>query len=686
MRHWTRAWALCAALAATATASAQSATTAAAPAAAPTATAASAPAGAALEIDGFARNDTFHDIKLSPTGEFYAASVPMEDETALVIFKRETLKPSAVFRIGRHNHVEDFWWVSPTRVLIGMAQKLGSLDQPRLTGELFAINADGTGADVLVGYRVQSRGAGTRIQPKKVENVAAFLIDDLPADERAVLISVQPFTADAYSRAERLDTFTGQRNLVAISPVRNTSFTTDNAGVVRFAEGYGKDRVRKLFYRESNDGQWQLIDSEDRDAEMDSPIGFSADNKTAYFRTSHAKGPDSIVAFDIATQGRSEVLRDKVADPATIIYRNGTQIPVGVFFRNGKPRSVFFDKNSPEARQYKSLEAAFPGDAVRVTSQTADGRLALVEVESDRSPGDVFLFDNQNKHAAHALARRAWFDPAAMAPMREIELRSRDGLSLYGLLTTPKDSSGKSLPMVVMPHGGPYGVEDHWRFDDAAQVLAAAGYAVLQVNFRGSGGYGDAFVEAGRREWGGKMQDDVTDATRWAIEQGIADPSRICIYGASYGGYAALMGAAREPTLYKCAAGYVGVYDLPILHTTGDIQRRGSGETYLREWIGAPQVLESNSPSRLAGQIKVPVFLAAGGEDERAPQVHSERMEKALREAGVPVETLYYKTEGHGFYEEAHKREFYSRLLAFLSRSLGGKVATAPKPKEKTKK
>ena len=658
-------------------------TTAAMAAEVPADIAAPAAASAALDIDSFAKGDTFSDIKLSPTGEFLAASVPMNDETALVIFTRENMKRTGVFRVGRHNHVDDFWWVSPTRVLISMAQKLGSRDEPIGTGEIFAINANGTGADVLVGYRVQGRGAGTRIQPKKVEDVAAFLVDDLPAEDRAVVISVQPFKADAYSRAERLDTFTGQRNLVALSPVRNTRFTTDNAGVVRFARGFGTDTVRKLFYRPGNNTEWTLVSSDAGENGMDLPIGFSADDKTAYFQTEHAQGPDSIVAFDIATQTRKEILRDKVADPDRIIYRTNSRIPVGVFFADGKPRTVFFEKNSPEARQYKSLEAAFPGDAVRITSQSADGKLSLVEVWNDRSPGDVYLFDNENKHAAHIISRRSWFDPAQMASVKPVALKARDGLALSGLLTTPKGAAGKSMPLVVMPHGGPYGIQDHWQFDDDAQVLAAAGYAVLQMNYRGSGGYGEAFIQAGRREWGGKMQDDVTDATRWAIEQGIADPARICIYGASYGGYAALMGVAREPGLYKCAAGYVGVYDLPLMHTTGDIQKRGSGESYLRDWIGTPEALDKVSPARLAGKIKVPVFLAAGGQDERAPQVHSERMEKALREAGVPVESLYYKSEGHGFYEEAHKREYYSRLLAFLSRSLGGKVATAPKPDTK---
>jgi dipeptidyl aminopeptidase/acylaminoacyl peptidase len=227
-----------------------------------------------------------------------------------------------------------------------------------------------------------------------------------------------------------------------------------------------------------------------------------------------------------------------------------------------------------------------------------------------------------------------------------------------------------------MPHGGPFGIQDTWGFDDDAQMLAAAGYAVLQVNFRGSGGYGVAFARAGMLQWGAKMQDDLTDATRWAIEQGLADASRICLYGASYGGYASLMGLVREPELYRCAAGYVGVYDLTLM-------QRDTGRRFLREWVGQPPQLEQVSPSRLAERIKAPVFLAAGGKDERAPIAHTKKMEAALRKAGVAVETLYYDNEGHGFYTEEHQREFSSRLLAFLSRHLGGSTARplpAPAP------
>lgn len=260
--------------------------------------------------------------------------------------------------------------------------------------------------------------------------------------------------------------------------------------------------------------------------------------------------------------------------------------------------------------------------------------------------------------------------------MRPIDLLARDGLRLHGYVSQANGSAGKPLPMVVMPHGGPFGIRDRWGFNEQVQMLANAGYVVLQVNFRGSGGYGMKFAEAGAQQWGGTMQDDVTDATRWAIAQGIADPKRICVYGGSYGAYAALMGVAKEPGLYRCAIGYVGVYDLPTMHSHGDIQQRGSGETYLREWIGEPAALGAVSPNRIADRIKVPVFLAAGGEDERTPIEHTKMMEQALRRAGVPVETLYYPNEGHGFYVEANRKEYYTRLLAFLSRHLGGAVAT----------
>jgi dipeptidyl aminopeptidase/acylaminoacyl peptidase len=635
------------------------------------------PLAHALDIEPYIRKDKFEQIKISPKGDFFAATVPLEDRTVLVILRRSDNKVTGSFSLGKNTVVADFDWVNPTRVLVSPGEKYGALDRPALNGELYAVDAGGGDPELLVGYRLKG-DAGTHIRGKKAEPVAAFLVDDLPADDKSVIITVSPFARDTYSRAEKMDVYSGRRVRVASAPIRNATFATDNDGIVRFAHGEDIDLSSRLYYRKGDGAEWQLLNDDSVTGHDETAIGFSADNRIAYLNVESDKGPDRIVAFDTTTGTRTDVMRDDVADPLKMIYKPGTGVPVGAYFMAGKPVTRFFDPTSAEAKLQRQLEDAFPDSTVSVTSETADGGIAMVRVSSDRNSGDYYLFDTQKRKAEYALSNRDWFDPDRMNPVTPIEFQARDGLAIHGYVTRPKGSEGKRLPMVVVPHGGPFGIRDYWGFDVETQMLASAGYAVLQVNFRGSGGYGRDFHHAGARQWGGTMQDDLTDATRWAVEQGIADGSRVCLYGASYGGYASLMGVAKEPTLYKCAAGYVGVYDLPTMHTAGDISERKSGRNFVFDWIGPREDVAAVSPTRLADRIKVPVFLAAGGEDERAPIEHSRMMESALRRAGVPVETLYFDTEGHGFYVPAHRREFYTRLLAFLSRNIGGATVTPP--------
>ncbi|MEG2805422.1 S9 family peptidase [Stenotrophomonas sp.] len=634
----------------------------------------------AVDLERYLKRDDFADIKISPDGNYLAATVPMEDRTALAILRRSDSQVVGSFVPPPKNHANDFNWVNGNRVLIGLAEKIGALDRPRMTGELFAINADGGRGELLVGYRVESNGPGTRIQPKKVEAVAAYMFDDLPQDDRNVLVSIWPFKDDPFTRVDRLDVQSGRRQTVALSPVRRARFLADANGQVRFAHGAGTDNINKLYYRQGTGDNWKLVNDEAVNGRIEQAIGFSADGSLAYFLSEQASGPTAIVSWDPVTGKRTQLLRDPKVDPSRIIRRPGTAVPVGALFLGDKPHTRFFDETSADARLYRSLEAAFGGDAVFVTSSTKDGKQLMIEAWSGQNPGDFYIFNTDTKHADHVISRSSWVEPAKAATVLPVAVKARDGLDLSGFLTVPAGRAGSRLPMVVMPHGGPYGVFDDGSYSAETQLLAAAGYAVLQVNFRGSGNYGRAFEAAGARQWGGTMQDDVTDATRWAIAQGHADPAKICIYGASYGAYAALMGAAKEGALYKCAAGYVGVYDLPMMFTAGDIQRSGSGETYLKDWLGDPQALAAVSPVNLAAQIKVPVFLAAGGEDERAPIKHTKRMEEALKKAGVPVQSLYYASEGHGFYTDPHRREYYGKLLAFLSANLGGETAKAAAP------
>jgi dipeptidyl aminopeptidase/acylaminoacyl peptidase len=638
---------------------------------------AAVPAAAQVNVDALVRKDRFKDIVISPDGTYYAVTVPSEDGTGLLVIRRADKSVATAMNLGRDIHVHEVWWVNDERILYSIAEQFGSLDTPMPTGELFAVNAAGGKPEILVGQRVENLRRDSRLSTKKEEMVAAALVDDLPADDRNVIISVAAFTAEPTTRAERMDVYTGKRTPITRAPVPRARFVTDNAGAIRFAHGHGGDNQGRLYYRANDDAEWVLANDEGVSGVDERPIGFSADNAVAYLQAERKDGPDAIVAFDPATQARTDVLRDAHADPAAILFApDGSGAPVGVRYVDGTIRTAFFDEASKLARQQHALEGAFKGLAVDVTSATRDGRLLMVGTSSARNPGDFFVFDTVAKNADLVISRRNWINPEALSDMRPVELTARDGLVLRGYLTLPPGSDGKNLPAVVLPHGGPFGYFDQPYFDDDAQILAQAGYAVLQVNYRGSGNYGRRFRQAGAREWGGAMQDDLTDATKWLAAQGIADASRICIYGASYGAYAALAGVAREPSLYKCAAGLVGVYDLREF--AGDRGSRSSA-TYVREWIGEGDALDAASPVHLAGRIKVPVFLSAGGEDFIAPIAHTRKMEAALKRAGVPVATLYYPNEGHGYYVEAHRREFYATLLDFLATHIGGKRAAPAK-------
>lgn len=634
------------------------------------------PAIAQVDLESFLKRDLIQTLKISPSGEYYAMTVPQEDRVILTIVRRSDKKLTAQLGGIKHSVIHDFWWVNDDRVVVSVAEKLGSEDQPYLTGDLHAVNADGSRITLLFGR--------FGLEGDQLQQQAAFMVDTLRNDDRNILVSVMTVGSNPLTRVERLDVYSRRRSVVATAPVRRARFATDAEGNVRFAQGAGPDNISKLYYRKDAQSEWQLLNDQDQTGRVEWPLGISADGATAYLQSENIAGPDSIMAMDLAKGTRTEQLRDPLVDPYSVIFQADERGPVGAFFMHDRMRTRFIDEASSTARFYRKLEKAFPDQAVAVTSSTRDGRLHVVKVWSDRNPGDYYLFDNSNNTADLVFSQRRWFQPAKMLPARAVTLKARDGLPVHAYLTLPGTVTKQKPPMVVMVHGGPYGIFDEWDFNDDAQMLGQAGYAVLRVNFRGSGNYGRAYLQAGARQWGGAMQDDVSDATRWAIEQGIADPERICIFGASYGGYAALTGVSKEPDLYRCAVGYVGVYNLTLTHKQ-DSRLSKSRSVWLEDWMGPRDTLAAVSPVNLATRIKVPVLLAAGGEDEIAPILHSKQMEKALRKAGVPVETLYYDSEGHGFYTEPHRREFYVRLLDFLSRHIGGAsaaqgLAIEPKP------
>jgi dipeptidyl aminopeptidase/acylaminoacyl peptidase len=263
--------------------------------------------------------------------------------------------------------------------------------------------------------------------------------------------------------------------------------------------------------------------------------------------------------------------------------------------------------------------------------------------------------------------------------MRPISVKTRDGTVIHGYLTIPKNSDGKNLPLIVNPHGGPHGVRDDWGFNPEVQLLANRGYAVMQMNYRGSGGYGNAFIRAGYRNWGTSMQDDLTDSVNWAARQGIVDKNRVCIYGASYGGYAALMSVVREPDLYRCTVGYVGVYSLPMMLAKGDIQESKSGQNFQKDILPlGTGAMQANSPAYNVDKIKAPIMLVHGGKDQRVPIAQMNFLISQLKTVGKqPEDVVVESKEAHGFRDIENQVNLYTKMLAFFDKYIGPKSAAA---------
>ena len=644
-------------------------------------------AGASYDIADFIRDDRFIDVKISPKGTYVAATIPLtsDDKTVLVILKPGQKQPYGHVTLKERNtHVADFWWVSDDRLLFTIGERTGGLEQPVSFGEIWGTNADGSKQGIVAGARVT--GTGTRSGGKaRAESASIQMVDSLIDNDNEVLVAVTPFASGEipFTSLERMNVFSGTRRPVARAPVRGASFLTDFNGQARFASGLNREYKAVLYYRKDDMSEWAVINDESITGKAISALGFSADNATAYLQAQEDQGPDSIRAFDVATKTMKQIARDQTVEPAALISGVGKRYPIGLVFWGGRrPRFEYFDADSVDAKLHRMLQSKFDGDVAIPTSSTVDGRYVLLEVASDRNPGELFIFDTQAKKIDPFMNRADWLDRGRLGKIQPAYFKSRDGVDIDVMLTTPAGSDGKNMPLIVHPHGGPFGVQDSWGYNRDVQMMTAHGYAVLQVNFRGSGGYGKQFRELGQKQWGLTMQDDLTDATQWAIREGIADRNRICIYGASYGGYASLMGVAKEPDLYKCAVGYVGVYDLNMLWGRGDISQSSFGKDFLADNLGK-QDLNASSPNKLASRIKVPVFLAAGGADVRAPQSHSEAMAQALKAAGKPVETMYYSTEGHGFVKEENQIAYYTKLFQFFERHIGGRAPVAPPAKKK---
>ncbi|GAB4116404.1 MAG: S9 family peptidase [Rubrivivax sp.] len=500
--------------------------------------------------------------------------------------------------------------------------------------------------------------------------VRAAVLDALPDDPEHILVQHNQRNKQAFD-VWRIHVRTGAQTLVAENPGNIVGWQTDHAGRVRM--GVASDGVNNtLLYRDGDSGPFKPLFTTDFRTSVN-PQFFDADNKTFYAVSNRGRDKGALVRIDPAKPADETVVyAHPQVDLDGAAWSRARKTLALAAYDVDKPGRHHFDETTRQI--FQRLEARLPGWSLTMQSATLAEDKFVVAATSDRSAGTRYLYDAQADTLTKLGDISPWLPEAAMAPMKPVTYTARDGLEIPGYLTLPVGRPAKNLPCVVNPHGGPW-ARDRWGFNPEVQFLANRGYCVLQMNFRGSTGYGRRFWEAGFKQWGLAMQDDVTDGVQWLIRQGIADPKRIAIYGASYGGYATLSGVTQTPDLYAAAVNYVGVSNLfTFMKTIPPYWEPFRQQMYAM--VGNPDDpadkarMTATSPALNADKIRTPLLVAQGARDPRVNKAESDQIVEALRKRGVDVQYIVKDNEGHGFANEENRFEFYGAMEAFLAKHL----------------
>lgn len=627
---------------------------------------ASTPVTAPIPLTDFAKPSEVSSIELSPDGKTIAVLAPFGPKGSIVLFMdAETLKPTQGLKDEGEFSIGELYWLSNTRVAAATVQKFGGYAKPLRTGELLGVNSDGTGSTILYGSR-GSMQAGTNIKNKAGDDGFAEIVDPNFDDEKHAFIAVSDFNSEGgFTELRRMNKKNGSHSRIATAPIRRGQFLISKKGEPLVSFGQDVEGKSKVYLRDGK--EWTLLIAQTKPGAGTYPIALADGDACILAYRSQSNGPSILISIEMASGKETTLFTPKTASPLATVMSADQRELIAIITADDHFGIYYVKPDAPEAKIMRGMAKNFPEQFVWPISMSQDRTRIVFLVSSGSNSGEYYVYDSNTKAAKFLFPRDSWLDPKQMASVTPFKMAARDGLALHGYLTTPAGVVAKNLPLVVMPHGGPHGVRDYPEYDGLAQMLASRGYAILKINYRGSGGYGDAFERKGYRQWGRKMQDDVTDATRWAIAEGIADPARIAIAGASYGGYAALMGAVREPDLYKAVISYVGVSDLELMYSRGDIEDSKAGNNYLERVLGADKAeLRANSPVHYAANFTAPVLIIHGEADNRVPVQHGRKMRDALKSAGKIVEYVEASGEGHGFYKPENVLMSYEKMLSFL--------------------
>lgn len=499
-------------------------------------------------------------------------------------------------------------------------------------------------------------------------NVVVLPIDYLKDVEDEILIMMNKEDATVFD-VYKLNVKTGETKLVAKNPGNILSWIPDSNGQIRMAVA-SDGVVGVVLYRETEEDEFQPFISIDA-GETVSPLGFSQDNQFIYAVSDKGRDKTELVKYDL--QGKEEVVfSNPNVDIAGALYSSTKDQLLYATYITDKVHYNFFDNEFENLFNKMKEQLGVSASEFGINDYNKEMTKFIVSVSSDTVYGKYYYYDAETDTMTLLAELGSWLDSSNLAKMHSISYEARDGLIIHGYLTLPNNKTAKDLPLVVIPHGGPW-ARDMWGFNNEVQLLANQGYAVLQVNFRSSTGYGKEFLEAGNKQWGLKIQDDITDGVQWAIDLGIADEEKIGIYGASFGGYATLAGITFTPDLYAAAVDYVGVSNIfTLLETIPPYWETQRNMFYER--VGHPEkdkeLLESVSPVFHVDKIKTPLFVAQGANDPRVKKQESDQIVQALKDRGVEVDYMVKDNEGHGFANEENRIEFYKAMVDFFAEYL----------------
>lgn len=619
-----------------------------------------------IPLKDFFKNADYSGLQISPDGKYLAVISPINDRRNIAVMETDGLKNIRALTGLSKQSVAGFFWANNNEIV-------------------FTMDTDGNEAFGL--YHVSIKGkakiktlVGSSIGASGIRS--ASVVHTLPDDPKHILVQFngrRVKSPDLYklplnSRWSDRRHKNAKMKIVAKNPGDVQGWIVDNDGDLRGAYSI-KGTRGKFHYKEKGAKDFKVLQEFSIFDEGITPLGFAYDNKTMYVASNIGRDKNAIYKFDPAANKLGEMIygHDEVDVGGLIISRKQKKL-LGVSYFYEYPTTVYFDDTTKA--QMKNLSSAFPDKRVNVTSSSKDEMFQVLLVNDDQDPGNYYLYDKNKGDVSFLLSVKKELNPKDMSPMKPIKFESRDGLTIHGYLTIPKESSGKNLPLIVNPHGGPFGVRDFWGFNTEHQFFASRGYATLQVNFRGSGGYGRAFEQAGfGGKWGAEMQNDLTDAVKYLIDEGIADPDRVCIYGASYGGYATMAGLTFTPDLYKCGINYVGVTDVGLLFSSMPKHWEPLKEV-MKIQIGDPddkELMNRMSPLAHVDKIKAPLMIIHGAKDPRVVKQHATDLRDALEDRGITLsddEWIMKRDEGHGFRKEENRIELYQKMEKFLAKHL----------------